>query len=492
MSEGLSVSRLVKVDIVLSPLAPARRGFGILLVLGDSDVISVAERLRSFGSIEGVANAFGINAPEYKAAQLYFGQSPKPSTLIIGRWARVATAALLKGAILSSAEQAIASWQAITDGSFEITIDGNVVTATALDFSAALNLNNVASLITAKLGSAGTCTFDGQRFQIVSATTGATSTISYAEATGSGTDISAKLKLTSSTALAPVNGVDSETLSEAVVKLANKSNEWYGLSIASSVRPSNSDLTTVAVLVQALSTSRIFGVTEIDSRVLDAEYTDDLASEFKELGLTRSFVQYSQNENAINSFFGRAFSVNFNANRSVITMMFKQEPGVNAENLEDSQADTLAIKRCNVFVKYDNDTSIIQNGVMSGPAWFDEIHGLDWFQNAVQNAVYTLLYTSGTKIPQTNEGSNLIVNAINAVCEEAVNNGLVAPGVWNQDGFGQIQRGSYLKTGYYVYVQPIELQSQADREARKAPPIQIAIKLAGAIHSVDVIVNVNR
>jgi hypothetical protein len=36
------------------------------------------------------------------------------------------------------------------------------------------------------------------------------------------------------------------------------------------------------------------------------------------------------------------------------------------------------------------------------------------------------------------------------------------------------------------------LQAQADREARKSPPIQIALKLAGAVHTVDIIVNVNR
>jgi len=43
-----------------------------------------------------------------------------------------------------------------------------------------------------------------------------------------------------------------------------------------------------------------------------------------------------------------------------------------------------------------------------------------------------------------------------------------------------------------VYAAPVESQSQADREARKAPVIQIAVKLAGAVHFVDVIVNVNR
>jgi hypothetical protein len=35
-------------------------------------------------------------------------------------------------------------------------------------------------------------------------------------------------------------------------------------------------------------------------------------------------------------------------------------------------------------------------------------------------------------------------------------------------------------------------QSQADREARKAPTLQVALKLAGAVHFVDVIINVNR
>jgi hypothetical protein len=59
MSQGLSVSRLVNVTINLSPLAPARRGFGTLLILGDSNVIDTSERLRAYTAIEGVALDFG-------------------------------------------------------------------------------------------------------------------------------------------------------------------------------------------------------------------------------------------------------------------------------------------------------------------------------------------------------------------------------------------------------------------------------------------------
>jgi hypothetical protein len=172
--------------------------------------------------------------------------------------------------------------------------------------------------------------------------------------------------------------------------------------------------------------------------------------------------------------------------------MYKQLPGVLPEVLTETQATTLKDKRCNVYAEYQNDTAIVQYGTMAGDAYFDEIHGLDWFKDAVQNACYNLLYQSKTKIPQTDAGVNQLVNACASVCEEAVNNGLVAAGVWNADGFGQLERGDYLKTGYYIYAQPIALQSQADREERKAPPIQIAIKLAGAIHTVDLIIDVNR
>lgn len=492
MAQGLSVSRLVSVTINLSPLAPARRGFGTLLILGDSSVINPVERIRSYTGIEGVANDFGTSASEYKAAAAYFGQTPRPRSLAIGRWVRTASAALLKGAVLTPTQQIIATWQAITTGSFKITIDGVVVTATAMDFSGAANLNAVAAIIQTKIAAAGTCIFNGGQFIITSITTGVASTISFAEPTGAGADISTMLKMTSALGLAPIQGADAETPVEAVAVLADMSSLWYGLAFSATVMPTIDEAKDVAAFVQASTVSRIYGITETDTRVLDAGYTTDIPSIMKGLAYTRTFVQYSPNVVAICSFFGRAFAVNFNANRSTITMMYKQEPGITPELITETQAATLKDKRCNVFVTYDNDTSIIQYGVMSGPAYFDEIHGLDWLQNAVQNSIYTLLYTSNTKIPQTDAGSNQLVNEVNKCLDESVNNGLVAPGVWNQDGFGQLERGQFLKSGYYVYIQPMALQAQSERETRKAPPISVAAKLAGAIQEVDVIINVNR
>ena len=129
---------------------------------------------------------------------------------------------------------------------------------------------------------------------------------------------------------------------------------------------------------------------------------------------------------------------------------------------------------------------------MASGHFIDEIHGLAWLKDAVQNAVYNLLYQSKTKIPQTDAGQNQIVGVISGVMREALNNGLIAEGQWNADGFGQLERGQMLNNGFYIFTQPMALQDQSIREQRIAPPIQVAIKLAGAIQECDVIIDVNR
>ncbi|WP_310670217.1 DUF3383 family protein, partial [Burkholderia multivorans] len=122
----------------------------------------------------------------------------------------------------------------------------------------------------------------------------------------------------------------------------------------------------------------------------------------------------------------------------------------------------------------------------------DSVYNAIWFRNRIETDVYNLLYQSPTKIPQTDGGNALIAATISAACEAAVNNGYLAPGVWNSAGFGALNQGDTLAKGYYVYAPPIATQSQADREARKSVTFQVAAKEAGAIHSVDIIVTVNR
>ena len=88
----LSVSRLIKVSVNFGAVPAAERSFNTLMIAGDSAVISGLERYRTYNSIEDVSLDFPSTAPEFLAAELYFGQSPQPSTCLIGRWLSAATA----------------------------------------------------------------------------------------------------------------------------------------------------------------------------------------------------------------------------------------------------------------------------------------------------------------------------------------------------------------------------------------------------------------
>jgi Protein of unknown function (DUF3383) len=494
MPQPLSVGRLVRVSVNLQPLAAARRGFGTLLLAGASSVIDGLERVRSYTTLEGVAADFGGVANEYLAAALYFGQTPRPARLMIGRWLSAATSALLRGGVLNTAEQLIATWNAITTGSMLITIDGVLKTLTALNFSADANLNAVAARITTALAGSGIVTWDAfsGRFRVVSTTTGLASAVTYGTNHVSGVNIAPLLKLNAATASLPVPGYALETPAQAALALANASAAWYGLQFVETTLTDQNHLD-VSQAIEGLDISRIYGITTTNTQAVDPVITTDIGSQLKALARRRSFVVYSSlNPFAAAAAFGRAFSVNFQANRSTITLMYKQMPGVISEVLTENQATALKGKRINSYAAYNNDTNIFQYGVMSGDAYFDEIHGLDWFKDALQNNLYNLLFQSATKIPQTDAGMNQIVASAAEACKEAINNGLVAGGQWNADGFGTLTRGDTLPNGYYIYAQPMALQAQAIRETRVAPPMQIALKLAGAIHEVDAIVSVNR
>jgi len=381
MAQGLPVSNVVNVDIIMSPSAATGRNFGSLLILGTSTVIPITERVRLYSSLDDIGNDFGVSSPEYLAATAFFGQSPKPTQVYIGRWAK--------------------------------------------------------TLATGETGEAETA------LQAVNAALGYTN--------------------------------------------------WYGLELADSDAISDADILSVAGAIEASTASRVFGVTTAEPDALVSNATDDIAAKLKAANYSRTFVQYSTSSKyASVSLFGRAFTVNFSGNNTAITLKFKQEPGITYETLTTSQAAALDSKNCNVYVYYANDTAIIQQGVMANGDFFDERHGLDWLQDYIQTNLFNLLYTSTTKIPQTEVGVTRLITNVESSLEQAANNGLVAPGVWNGGDLGQISSGDTLTKGYYVYATPLTQQSQADREKRKSPLIQCAIKLAGAIHYADVQVNVVR
>jgi hypothetical protein len=125
----------------------------------------------------------------------------------------------------------------------------------------------------------------------------------------------------------------------------------------------------------------------------------------------------------------------------------------------------------------------------------DTIIGIDNFKIALQTALFNVNFlaaSNGTKVPQEDSGMHQYVVAIQKICKQFVTNGLFAPGFWNYAGFGALQQGQWMPDGFYVYANPIASQSQAARAARQSTLIQVAVNLAGAVQTVNLLVSVNQ
>jgi hypothetical protein len=492
-TNGLPVDRIVSVDVNLSPTAAQFPNLQSCLVLGTSTVIDTVTRVREYSDIGDVATDFGTTAEEFLAAEDWFAQEPQPETLLIGRWVKTASAGQLLGGPLSAANQLITAWTAIVAGSIEFIIDGGAPKAlAALNFGEVTNLNAVAAIITTALAGAATVVFNPtfERFEVTSAAAGVMSSVAFAGPTGAGVDISAMMALTATSSGAfAAPGLAAETALAAVTLLDNMfSSQFYGVDVPSG---SDADHLAVAAFVEAANPPHFYSVTTQEGGVLIASDTSDIAFQLANGKFNKTAVQYSSTDpNAAISMLARILTTNWNAEGSTITLKFKQEPGVTPELLTTDEADSIAAKNCNVLAGYNDGTANLQEGVSSSGLFIDEVIGIDWLKGQIQVNQYNVLRTL-PKVPQTDSGMHLLATAAEAAMKAGVNNNLLAPGVWNAAGFGQIQTGDFLPKGYYIFQPPIASQAQADRAARKSVPFQIAAKTAGGVHVVFNILNVN-
>ena len=189
---------------------------------------------------------------------------------------------------------------------------------------------------------------------------------------------------------------------------------------------------------------------------------------------------------------GRALSTAFEGSNTTQTMHLKDLIGVVADPaMTQTQLELCQACGADCYVNIAGVAKTFTSGVNG---FFDQVYNRCWFLGALEVAGFNALAKVSTKIPQTEPGMTLLKGAYRLICEQAVRNGYVAPGAWNSaDRFGDVEAmlRNIEEVGYYIYSLPVNLQSQTDREARKAPLVQIAIKEAGAIHSTSVIVYIN-
>lgn len=494
---SLDRSNLVSVTVSLEAQSGTPQSVNSLLVLTDNTVIDSVERIRAYSSLSAVATDFGTSSEAYGAAVIWFGIPNPPNIIYIGLWAATATSGRLTGGSLSVAQQAISNFTSVSDGGFSITFDGtsSPLVITGVDLTTGItNLNAVASAVTTAIGGGRVVVWDAgnSRFTITSSTTGATSSVSFASPPTAGTtDLSILMGLTATSSGAyAAQGLAAETpLQAAVIFDAMFGQLWYAMEIPDAA---NADQVAVGQFLAGTRAKHFLAATTIEAGALVASNTTDLASMAKAANLTKTAVQYSSSSlYAVASIMAQILTVDYTANDTAINTMWQEEPGIIAENLNQQQSDTLKAKNANVLALYNDGSNIFQYGTTADGNFIDIVIGGDALGIAVQQAVFAALKTAGTKIAQTDAGMALLTHAVENVCLQFKNAGWIAPGQWNGPvTFGTLTVGQTLDKGYYVYAAPVDTQPQAQRSQRIAVPIQVAVKLAGAINTASVAITV--
>ena len=477
----------------------------ILLLTEDTPVTPLDTSYIIARTATAVSSQFGTETETAKQARTIFSQQPNilanNGYLIVAPYQTIdvdtpATAGTLTTPVLTAN---LENFKEVTDGVLNLTVDGSNKQVTALDFSDAETLEEIAQVIQAKYTDVTVGLNDNQEIVFTSNTTGTASSVTIAAMSGSsGTDLNGEDYLNGAAATAVAGkaaeqGTRPETLSEAITRMAG---EIYFEGILTTRALEDNEAIAASLTVQSMQ-NRILPLPASTTAALTAG--TGLFSKVQSNDRTKCLLYTkgaSPDEAALNSrlfaaaYISRGFAVNYSGSNTTITMNLKDLVGIEADtNISETILNQCAELGVDCFPSIEGLPKVVSN--RQGTMYFDQVANLIWFVNAIQTAVFNTLATTQTKIPQTEAGMEKIAKAVKSVCNQAVTNGYIAPGTWNSpDTFGNYDdfMRNIEEFGYYQYHQPIAEQAQSEREQRQAPLWSIAIKESGSVHSASILI----
>ena len=383
----------------------------------------------------------------------------------------------------------ITALKLVSAGDLTIGIDGTDYTLTALNFTAIEDVDDVVKVIKNANIDCDVEVVDTNKIKFTSRRFGAASEIALKATTdGTGTDIYGSSYLNGANATT-VNGADATgtTLAEAVADAEQLA--FFGGVLTTQYCEDT--------LILANSTA-IQGKDHIYYEAI-ASLKDiaSLGASVKAAGNGKTrLLAYSSGDakQAIATYATIASSTNYTGVDTCLTMNLKTLTGILPDlNLNQTYVNQAQTNGVDIYGSLEGLGVVFSN---NNNGYTDDKTGELWLKKDLEVTGFNYLRKTNTKIPQTEAGMTGLKNAYETSLSQGVRNGFIGTGIgWGDDvaiPFGNPEdfRRNILEKGYYIYSLPVALQSQADREARKAPLIQIAVRTAGAIHSSNVIVNI--
>lgn len=500
-----NISNVINVALLPEGLLAARDNMNVVAVMTSQQTgpLSTANRYALYSDVASVAEDFGTDSDIYAHATAFFGTTPNPTNagglFVAGYWRGAsenvdATAAVLTGAQLVETT-VIDQLQAISDGSFDITVDGELIQVSAFDTRTITTLEELATALSVELVGAtksATATIsDDDRLIITSDSTGAASTITLASDPAAGTFIGTLLGIAAGTGATITQGAAADVLAaetqvEAITALKALVNV-KGVVFIDSTDDATRKL--LAEWAQANSTLVYDVFSAAANLTIDPT---NVVWDIKLSSLTNYRMLYSAagNRKLATAYMARAHVVNFNAERSALTMQLKAL-SVTAEDYTQGEITAAKAVGLDIYTTIKDVPVVLTSGAND---FVDNRYNIIAFIDAVQTDMFNLLKGTATKIPQTQRGVNQMIDQAEKTTRGFVRAEVFAPGTWTSpDYFGDQDtfNRNIEENGFYWIAGALADQPQADRQARKSPVLQGAVKNAGAIHSADIIINFN-
>lgn len=472
-------------------MSAAPRGLETRIVanvgLFSNEAAAFSDEYRVYSSPAAVAEDFGSDSITYAMANAMYAQSPnltsgRGSLYVIPYVATNATNGYVETGDIS---QNVENFAKVTNGELALTIDGKEVVLKKLNFRGAKTLQDIANVLLAKQPDCYITVVEN-KIRFASKLLGAASTIAINTSVGADSDIAGSTYLNAG-ALSPtsgINAVDVEELSEAVARVSEKF--YFGQVLDTCLRENASVKENATNL--ASTEKNYFEVTS------SLDNIDVLGKEILEGGFRRTkLMAYSgtskEAKAALAAAVSRALATNYTGSQTCLTMNLKElatispDAGLNLTYV--TKAKTAGV---DVYANQGGLGVYFSNKGAGG--YIDDMTGSQAFTNDLQVTAFNYIRQVGTKVAQTEAGITGIKNACAKVCRQYVINNFLGTGlVWNgAEKFGDVEAfdRNITEHGFYVYSLPIAQQTQADREGRVCPLIQIAGKSAGAVHFINI------
>lgn len=484
-------SYTVNVSIAATPSGLADYNTNSVAIF-TNDPVSFSESYRAYMTPAPVSTDVGSDSLTYAMSNALF--TPVPNFRTGGGYLYIfpfkgvnATAGTLTTGDIAAN---ITNFQSVTNGVLNLTIDGTATQIEGLDFSSVKTLEDIVTVLQNQNldvyieATETAIKFTSKRF-------GTDSSVTIATAS----DAEGAIDLYGSTyfdgaSATPTTGTNAsgQTLAEAVQ--AAQQQVYFG-GVLTTQYCDNATVQANATAIQALDCDYFEAMTSMKNIA-------ELGADIKAAGLGKTRLLEMSNSAeeakiAIATYATIAKSVNWSGSNTANTMNLKTLTGCLPDNgLSDTYVLSAQTNGVDIYAN-TGGLSVVYSNDNNG--FTDDIEFQLWFKKAIEVAGFNYLRQTNTKIPQTESDMNGLKSAYEKVCVNGVTNGSIAPGSWNRVvPFGDPEsfKRNIEETGYYVYSAPIAQQSQADREARKAPLIQIALKGSGAIHFSEVIINIER